>query len=126
MPLQQDLSPEKIAIYHATAQKRLQQERLERSQRCEAAWQLARQAAFVLRAQFKVTRVVVFGSLARGHGFTRWSDIDVAAWGIAPEDTFRAMGVVMDLGADISVNLVDVNTARPSLLAAIERDGVDV
>lgn len=126
MSIQQDLSPEKIAIYHATAKKRLQQERLELTQRRDAAWQLAHQAARLLRERYNVVRVVVFGSLARGHGFTRWSDIDLAAWGIAPEDTFRAMGAVMDLGTNISVNLIDVNTAKPTLLATIERDGIDL
>jgi predicted nucleotidyltransferase len=32
----------------------------------------------LLKAQFEVTRVVVFGSLARESGFTRWSDVDMA------------------------------------------------
>jgi uncharacterized protein len=67
--------------------------------------------------------------LVRWHvvtGFNRWSDVDIAAWGLAPEDTFRAIGAVMDLPTEIAVNLVDVNTARPSLVAAIERDGVPV
>lgn len=125
MPTQLELSPEKIAVYRATAQRRYQQEKTEIIRRREKAWQIARQAAQLLREQFKVSRVVVFGSLTRQRGFTRWSDVDIAAWGIAPEDTFRAIGAVMDLGADIPVNLVDVNTARPSLLAAIEQDGVE-
>lgn len=70
--------------------------------------------------------MVVFGSLARESGFTRWSDVDIAAWGIAPEDTFRAIGAVMDLETEIPVNLVDVNTCRPSLLKAIQQDGIDL
>ncbi|MFN2106397.1 MAG: nucleotidyltransferase family protein, partial [Candidatus Promineifilaceae bacterium] len=85
-----------------------------------------RQAAVLLRDEFAASRVVVFGSLALDSGFTRWSDVDLAAWDIAAEDTFRAIGAVMDLGQEIAVNLVDVNTARPSLLAAIEKDGIDI
>ncbi len=73
-----------------------------------------------------MSRVVIFGSLTRKSGFTRWSDVDIAAWGIAPEDTFRAIGAIMDLGVEIPVNLVDVNTTRPSLFAVIEQDGVDL
>jgi uncharacterized protein len=126
MPTQLELSPEKIAIYRATAQKRRQQEKAEISRRREKAWQIARQAARLLRGQFNVSRIVVFGSLTRASGFTRWSDVDIAAWGIAPEDTFHAIGAVMDLGTEIPVNLVDVNTARPSLLATIEQDGVEL
>jgi uncharacterized protein len=121
-----ELSPEKIARYRASALKRQHQEEREVSRRRRKAWQFARQAAALLRQKFNVERVVVFGSLARESGFTRWSDVDIAAWGLAPEDTFRAIGAVMDLDTEIGVNLVDVNTTRPSLLAAIERDGVPV
>lgn len=126
MPTQLDLSPEKLAVYRAAAHKRRQQERAEISRRREKAWQIARQAARLLREQFRVSRVVAFGSLTHESGFTRWSDVDIAAWGIASEDTFRAIGAVMDLCAEIPVNLVDVNTARPSLLTVIERDGVEL
>jgi len=126
MPTTLNLTPEEIAVYRATAQKRRQQEQPELDRRREAAWQAARQAAQVLKEQFKATRVVVFGSVARGVGFTRWSDVDIAAWGLAPEDTFRAIGAVMDLDTEIMVNLVDVKTARPSLLSSIEREGVDL
>ncbi|MAT99065.1 MAG: hypothetical protein CL608_18115 [Anaerolineaceae bacterium] len=126
MPTQLDLSPEKIAVYRATALKRQQQEREENDRRREKAWQIARQATAMLREQFKVSRVVVFGSLARESGFNRWSDIDIAAWGIAPEDTFRAIGAVMDLETEIPVNLVDVNTARPELLTVIEQESVEL
>lgn len=121
-----ELSPEKIALYRTTAQERRQREQPELKRREQEAWRVARQAAQLLRAEFKVTRVVLFGSLARQQGFTRWSDVDIAAWGIAPEDTFRAMGSVMDLGSEIAINLVDVNTARPALLASIARDGVEL
>lgn len=120
------LSPENIAHYRATAVKRQARKAAEVSQRRQKAWQIAQQAADLLREQFNASRIVVFGSLARNSGFSHWSDIDIAAWGLAPEDTFRAIGAVMDLQTDIPVNLVDVNTARPSLMAAIERDGVPV
>ena len=126
MPTQLELSPEKLAVYRTTAQRRRQQERGEINRRREKAWQTAREATHLLREQFNVSRVVVFGSLTRESGFTHWSDVDIAAWGIVPEDTFRAIGAVMDLGTEIPVNLVDVNTVRPSLLAVIERDGIDL
>jgi uncharacterized protein len=119
-----ELTPEQIDIYYTNAQKRLQQEQEATNQRRRQAWAAARQAAQLLREEFTVTRVVVFGSLANEVGFTRWSDVDVAAWGIAPEDTFRAIGAVMDLDTPVPVNLVDINTVRPELLAAIERDGI--
>ncbi|MFQ6014651.1 MAG: nucleotidyltransferase family protein [Anaerolineae bacterium] len=121
-----ELTPEKIAAYRATARRRREQEQPAIARRREQAWVVARRAAKLLREQFNVTRVVAFGSLAHGACFTRWSDVDIAAWGIAPEDTFRAIGAVMDMDGEIEVNLVDVNTCRPSLLTAIERDGVEL
>ena len=88
------------------------------------AWALARQAAVLLREEFAVERVVVFGSLVHEGCFTPWSDVDIAAWGIRPQDTFRAMGRVMDLDAEIELNLVDVGTCSDSLLMTIEQEGV--
>jgi predicted nucleotidyltransferase len=70
--------------------------------------------------------VVVFGSLVHRGCFTPWSDVDLAAWGVRPEETFRAIGTVMDLDAEIEINLVDVETCSSSLLTMIEQEGVDL
>ena len=118
------LTPEQIATYRAAAWHRYEQEQHELALREKQAWELARRAAALLREQFAVMRVVVFGSLVHEGCFTHWSDVDIAAWGIRAEDTFRAIGTVMDLDGDIEVNLVDVNTCSASLLATIEREGV--
>ena len=126
MPTTYNLTPEKLAVYRATAQRRREQERSELDHRREQAWIAARQAAQLLKTQFQATRIVVFGSLVRESGFTRWSDVDIAAWGIAPEDTFRAIGAVLDMNTEVEVNLVDVNTCRASLLEVIEQDGIDL
>lgn len=120
------LTAQEVAEYRRVAQARRQQEQRNLTGRRERAWVLARRAATLLREQYGATRVVVFGSLAQEGRFTPWSDVDIAAWGIGPEDTFRAMGAVMDLDSEIQVNLLDVETCRPSLLAAIEREGIDL
>ena len=126
MPTVYDLTPEKLAVYRATAHRRRQQERSEGARRRKLAWAAAQEAAKLLKTQFKVSRVVLFGSLAHKTGFTRWSDVDIAAWGIAPEDTFRAIGAILDMDTDVAINLVDVNTCRPSILEEIERTGIDL
>ncbi len=126
MPTTLSLTQEQIARYRASAHKRYQREREEIERRREQAWQAANQATDILKVQFKATRVVVFGSLVHKVGFTRWSDVDIAAWGIAPEDTFRAIGVISELKTDVPVNLVDVNTARTSLVQVIARDGIEL
>ena len=119
-----DITPEQMAAYRAGALRRQERERQALRERERRAWELARQAAAALREQFGVSRVVVFGSLVHPGWFTPWSDVDIAAWGIRPEDTFRAIGVAMDLDAEIPVNLVDVGACSASLLHTIERDGV--
>mgnify|MGYP001027447556 FL=1 len=120
------ISPEEMAVYRAAARRRQERERQELAQLQERAWQAARRAARLLKEQFGATRVVVFGSLVRRDCFTRWSDVDIAAWGISPEDTFRAIGAVMDIDAEVEVNLVDVGACRPSLLSVIEQEGVEL
>jgi predicted nucleotidyltransferase len=126
MSAELDLSLIEIAKYRATALSICEQEKAGTERLRIKGWQIAREAVRMLRDKFHVSRIVVFGSLVHEGRFTRWSDVDIAAWGIDPEDTFRAIGAVMDLDADIAINLVDVNTARPSLLKVIEKDGVDL
>lgn len=92
----------------------------------DKAWELARKAAKVLREQYHAGRVAVFGSLLHETCFTEWSDLDIAAWGIPADQTFRAIGTVMDLDPSFPINLVDVNTCSPSLLKAIEQEAVDL
>ncbi len=121
-----ELTPEEIVTYRDAARRRWEQEKEELAQREKRAWELTRQAATLLRDQFKVTRVIVFGSLVHKGCFTPWSDVDIAAWGIRAEDTFRAIGAMMDIDSEIEVNLVDVNTCSSSLLATIEKEGVDL
>lgn len=117
------LTPKEIAAYQAAANRKWQESQAERIQREKHAWELARLAAVLLKEQFKATKVMLFGSLVRNDCFTLWSDVDIAAWGISPDQTLRAMEAVRDLDEIIEVNLVDVNTCIPTLLANIEREG---
>jgi len=71
---------------------------------------VARQAAKTLYEEFQADKVVVFGSLLNENRFNLWSDIDIAAWGLLPEDTFKAMGEVRELDKTIELNLVDVES----------------
>ena len=123
---QVNLTPEKIRIYRKTGEQRLVQHSEEIAHRRELAWDGARQAAVHLKEKFRATRVVVFGSLVHPGCFTRWSDVDVAAWGIAPQDTFLAIGAVEDLDLPVDVNLVDINACRPSLIEIINQEGVEL
>ena len=94
------------------------------SDRWERAWRVAHTAAEVLRQQYGATRVVVFGSAARREWFTPWSDIDLAAWGIAPDAFFRAVAAVTGISPEFKVDLVAPEDCQPALRHSIEREGV--
>ena len=119
-----ELTPELFDVYRTTARQRHEKEQRERARREARAWVLARRAAGLLKERFGAARVVVFGSLVHDGLFTLWSDVDIAAWGLQPQDTLQAIGAVFDLDADIQINLADVNTVSVELLSAIEREGV--
>jgi uncharacterized protein len=120
------LTEEEIDAYRKSFRKRKQVESLELKQRKERAWSLAQYAASLLKRRFGASRVVIFGSLANGEFFTLWSDVDLAAWGLRPEDTLRAIGVVYDLDENIRVNLVDINIVKASNRTTIESDGIEI
>lgn len=67
---------------------------------------------------------MVFGSLAQETGFTNWSDIDLAAWGIPPQRYYAAVAAVTGLSPEFKIDLIDPTTCRPGLKEVIERDGV--
>ena len=120
------IPPAEMAAYRQAARQRHRAEKEYLQIRRQRAWELARQAARLLKEQFNAKRVVLFGSLTHEGRFNRWSDVDIAAWGIRPEDTWRALGAVMDLDSEIEVNLVDMACCRPAIKAVIEREGVDL
>jgi len=119
-------TPKQWQSYIETLRQRDRAEKEQVQRRYEHAWQLARQAAEVLRRDFGATRAVVFGSLLHPDSFGKYSDVDIAAWGVQPEDTLRAMNAVAKLDEQIVVNLVDVHACKPGILRVIESEGVDV
>jgi predicted nucleotidyltransferase len=118
------LTSEQLAVYRQTAKHNWQKSHPQRKQRRQKAWKLARLAATLLKEQFGATKVMVFGSLVREDCFTLWSDVDIAAWGILPQDTFKAMEAVRDLDDTIEVNLVDVAACKRELLNNILQEGI--
>ena len=121
-----ELTQVEMDAYLAAAKSQQAAEQQALTRHVARAWELARQAAALLRTRYAVRRVVVFGSLVHAGCFTEWSDVDLAAWGLGPQDTLAAMGDVFDLGAEIELNLVDVAACSAALRAEIERSGVDV
>ncbi len=117
------ISAPEMQEYKRTARQRWQAEQTQLARRRERAWELAHQAAEMLRRDFAAARVVVFGSLVQEGQFTEWSDVDLAAWGLDSSNWLKAIGAVQRLSDEIELNLVDVESCSPELLAAIEREG---
>jgi len=113
---------EELHSYQRAARRRQQAEQQQVAQRRARAWELARQAATKLKAEFGVERVMAFGSLTHADRFTQWSDIDLAVWGLTDRNWLRASAAVRV--GDIEINLVDVQTCTPEVLASIEHEGV--
>ena len=81
----------------------------------------------LLREQFGVERVRVFGSLIDKDRYTRWSDVDIAVWGLAPEQYYRAVEAVNDLAEDIKVDVIDFPRCHSlTLKQIIEEEGIDL
>lgn len=120
-----ELSPQEWRRYHPASALELykKQNVSQIQQRKQRAWQVARQAAQMLRDEFGANKVAVVGSLAHEAWFTAWSDIDLAAWGIPPERFYAAAGAVAELTLEFKIDLIDYETAQPMLREAIERDG---
>lgn len=117
---------EQLAIYRKTAENNWRNSQSQRAKRREKAWQLVQIATILLKEEFKATKVMVFGSLIHENCFTLWSDVDIAAWGILSQDTFKAIGEVRELDKTIEINLVDIETCKPELLEKILREGKEV
>ncbi|HED03417.1 MAG TPA: nucleotidyltransferase domain-containing protein [Candidatus Fraserbacteria bacterium] len=96
------------------------------AKRWERAWEVARQVAHLLRERFGAVRVVVLGSLAHRAGFTPWSDIDLAAWGIPADQFYRAVAAVTDISFEFEVNLVDPESCWPTVRQTMMSEGIDL
>ncbi|MDN5348572.1 MAG: hypothetical protein PWP65_2137 [Clostridia bacterium] len=91
-----------------------------------AAWELARKAAALLKESYGARKVMVFGSLVHPSDFTRWSDIDLAVWGIPDSRFYAAVGAVTGLSKHFKVDLIDAATCKDSLRKAIEGEGIEI
>ena len=118
-----DLTPEVLAEYRATAQRRSAEAERKKAARRERAWDIARQAAAYLKDTFGATEVLVFGSLAHGHWYSLTSDIDLAAWGIPSEDYFLAVARLQDISPEYAIDLVRLENCSAESRQRILEEG---
>ena len=117
-----DLTAEELQAYRPDREPAEQQV----TERWKRAWEVARTAARLLRERFGATRVVVFGSLAQRTWFGPWSDVDLAAWGIAAGELYWAVAAVTGVSPDFEMDLVDPESCRAAVRRLIDREGIDL
>jgi len=118
------ISPEQMETYRRNARQRSQKRQQELDNRRERAWILARQGAEILKDEFGASRVVLYGSLIHPELFHLHSDVDLAAWNV--QNYFRAVSRLLDLDADIEVNLAPIEDVRPDLRVVIDNEGIEL
>ena len=94
--------------------------------RHKRAWDIAHQAADLMKTEYGATKVVAFGSLAEIDLFHARSDIDLAVWDLSAGDYFRAVGVLQSLSPAFSIDLVDFDDASAALQEVIIRQGIEI
>ncbi|RQW86155.1 MAG: nucleotidyltransferase domain-containing protein [Geobacter sp.] len=95
------------------------------SLKVEEAKEAATAIACELKVRFSTNRVMLFGSLARDD-FHEWSDINLAVWGIAPTEYFRAVAFASGFSKVFKVDLVDAQDCSESLLQHVLKEGVEL
>ena len=117
------LTPKEIAAYRRSAALVKPKRRESVRARRALAWQVARKAARILRKEFGVKKITVFGSLLHLTLFHDRSDVDLAVWGLSGRAYYQAVSVLLDIEPSISVDLIAFEEARPALQAAILQEG---
>ena len=123
-----DLSPQERRAYKPDKMIKLRTIEEERKikTRSRTGWVFARKAAKLLKSEFGADKVFVFGSLLHESSFTLWSDIDLSASGIAADKYYAAVAAVSDLSSSTKIDLIDLESCRPSLRDTILKEGVEL
>ena len=103
--------------------KKSEKEKKKLKKKHQKAREEAEKAASILKEEFKVEKVWLFGSILQEEKFHERSDIDLAASGIPPEMFYKALGKIMRKVEGFQVDLVDMDDARESLRKRIKREG---
>jgi len=120
------LTKQEKRTYREFARLQDEAERREMLARRDRALTVAREAARILKERFDVTRVLLFGSLATESWFHIRSDVDLAVEGLKREDYWQADCHLERIGDGFEIDLVDLSTAPPGLIQAIQRDGIQI
>ncbi|MEM7771156.1 MAG: nucleotidyltransferase domain-containing protein [Cyanobacteria bacterium P01_A01_bin.37] len=110
--------------YIETARRRQQKRQEHLHQRRQHGLTQAKAAAQLLREEFGVSRVVLFGSILDESTFHETSDLDLAVWDLAPSDYIAAVARLLQV-SDFSVDLLEAESASSYLQESIAQ-GLDL
>lgn len=94
---------------------------LEMKQRQKQGLAIAQKCANFLKEKYGVKKVVLFGSLLDYKKMNIHSDIDLAIWGLPENDYFKAVGFLLEIADDFSIDLVEIQHAKPHVRQAIDQ-----
>ena len=116
--------PEKYQPYVARRQQQKVEMRSRIKRRHQLGLQRAAELASILKSEFGVTKVSLFGSMLSVNDIHMASDIDIAVWGLRYADYIPALSKLMTATPEFSVDLVRIEEASPSLSAYILEKGL--
>lgn len=128
MPTALQLGPKGWKRYLQTNKHRFQSKPLpsQMNEEYELLLGRIREVADELRRRFDVQRIVLFGSIAHKAWFTSGSDVDLAVEGLNVKDYWDAWKVAEDILVGRTVDLIEIEKAKPSLKQSIIRTGIEL
>lgn len=114
------LSPDQLNRYREGLRQKLKQHQQEQLQKQQRGWQVARQAAQTLKSRWGASKVVLFGSMLDYTKVHAQSDIDLAVWDLPANNYYCALAELLDLAPEFSIDLVEIEHAKPQILNAIQ------
>ena len=119
------LSSEELQQYRSRLERHFQNRQVEEAL-WQRAWRTAHRIAAMLYKDFGATDVAVFGSLAKRESFTKWSDIDIAVWGIRSEEYLQAVWEAEAISGLFKVDLVDFESCTDQFRERVINQAVSI
>ncbi len=123
--IHKDLSSEKIRENRARLEKHFNKRAVDEAL-LQRAWQTAHKLAAMLYEDFGATQVAVFGSLAQQNRFSKWSDIDIAVWGLSSDQYFRAVYETIGFSQEFDIDLVSFENCKGTFRDRIQKQVIPI
>ncbi len=123
--IRKDLSSEKTQENRARLEKHFNNRAVD-EELLQRAWQTAQTLAAMLYEEFGATQVAVFGSLAQQSRFSKWSDIDIAVWGLSFDQYLRAVTETIGFSKEFNIDLVNFEDCKGTFRARIQKQVIPI